>query len=404
MRIAIVASDYAPTIGGVQTAVRNIAHCSARLGHRVTILSALPPGNVPATEQIDGITVHRFPWGRRPLWSLPYRALRTLLGMARTLRAFKPDLVYIHFLSINALWVLLLHYVLRFKLVASARGNDIQGIPKRSRLQRWMLAHLFRRADAVIFCSSYVQRDAEPYLRGVSPRVLVGVAGDGFNADEFEGRRAYVLSGVEGHSAPYLLAMGRLVEKKGFDLLIRAFACIAADFPRVQLLIAGDGEERAALGRLIDEQKMRGRVALLGFADREKTIALFLGCEFFVLSSRVEPFGIVVLEAMAARKAVLATRSGGVVDLVQPGVNGLLVEPQVDALASGLCEMLTHPDATRGMGARAYATIQARTWEAVTRQFLDVFEHVVISSANLRESREGKNLGGDSRDSRAKPK
>jgi glycogen(starch) synthase len=370
MRIAIVASDYAPTVGGVQTAVRNIARCSVRLGHTVTILSAQPSGEVPATEEVDGILVHRFPWGRRPVWTLPIRALVTIWRMTRVLHAFGPDLVYIHFLSINALWVLLLHYVLRFKLVASARGNDIQGIPQRSRLQRWMLTRLFHRADAVLFCSTYVQRDAAPYLKNVQPLTFVGVVGDGFDADEFASRPAYAAS------TPYVLAMGRLVEKKGFDLLLRAFGSLAPEFPRVQLLIAGDGEERKQLETLIDQLKMRDRISLLGFTDREKTIALFLGCEFFVLSSRIEPFGIVVLEAMAAGKPVLATTSGGVVDLVQPGVNGRLVEPQVQALADGLWEMLSDPEATRGMAARAAQSIEKRTWAAVTQEFLHVFEAV----------------------------
>ena len=68
--------------------------------------------------------------------------------------------------------------------------------------------------------------------------------------------------------------------------------------------------ERAALEKQIAELNLRERVRLLGFADRPTTLALFWGCEFFVLSSRIEPFGIVVLEAMAAHKAVLATRSG----------------------------------------------------------------------------------------------
>ena len=386
MRIAIVASDYAPTVGGVQTAVRNIAHHAARMGHAVTILSALPRGNVLPTEVMDGIVVHRFPWGRRPLWSLPFRAAQTLIGMARVLWQFKPDLVYVHFLTINALYVLLLHYVsplrlpLRsvqgfgswqgFTFVASARGNDIQGIPQRSRLQRWMLTRLFQRADAILFCSSYVQHDATPFLRNVSPSTFVGVVGDGFDPEEFAVPRPYK------HEAPYILAMGRLVHKKGFDLLIRAFASIAAEFSRVQLLIAGDGEERAALERLIDELPMRERIKLLGFADRATSIALFCGCEFFVLSSRIEPFGIVVVEAMAARKAVLATRSGGVIDLLQPGVNGLLVEPEVAALANGMRALLADPAETRVMGERAYATIQNRTWAAVTKQYLDVFERV----------------------------
>ncbi|MBI4786964.1 MAG: glycosyltransferase family 4 protein [Chloroflexi bacterium] len=300
----------------------------------------------------------------------------------RVLLALKPDIVYIHFLSINALYVLLLHYVLRFTVIASARGNDIQGIPQRSRGQRWMLTRLFRRANAILFCSSFVQRDAERFLQGIPKSTFVGVVADGFNGDEFDGRKPYE------YPHPYLFAAGRLVHKKGFDLLIRAFSLIAADFPDFHLLIAGDGEERPRLETLVDDLQLHDRVHLLGFADRDKTIALFLGCEFFVLSSRIEPFGIVVLEAMAARKAVLATKSGGVVDLVQNGINGMLVEPTVEALADGLCAMLAHPAATRAMGERAVETIQTRTWAAVTEQFIEVFERVANSSANLRESRE----------------
>ncbi|MBM3127924.1 MAG: glycosyltransferase family 4 protein [Chloroflexi bacterium] len=369
LRIALIASDYAPTIGGVQTAVRHIARNARARGHAVIILSSLP-GNAPAREPVDDVWVYRFPWGRQPLWSLPFRAIATLVGMARALRAFKPDVVYVHFLTINALYVLLLHYLWRFRLVVSARGNDIQGIPLRSRLQRWMLTRLFARADAILFCSAYVQRDAAPYLTRASPRAYVGVVGDGFDPDEFRESRPY------DHSTPYILAMGRLVYKKGFDLLIRAFAQIAAEYPRIHLLIAGDGEERVALERLIDELKMRERIVLLGFADRATSLALFWGCEFFVLSSRVEPFGIVVAEAMAAGKAVLATKSGGVIDLMQAGVNGLLVEPDVDALADGLRALLAQPDATRAMGERARQTIQRHTWAAVTDEFLQVFERV----------------------------
>ena len=381
MRIAIVASDYAPTVGGVQTAVKHIARNLIRCGHSVIIVSALPPGNVPATEMIDGVMVYRFPWGRRPLWSLPVRVAQTLIGMASVIRAFKPDLVYVHFLTINALYVLLLHYVLRFRLVVSARGNDIQGIPLRSRSQRWMLVNLFRRANAILFCSTYVQRDAAEYLRHVLAGAYVGVVGDGFDPEEFQSPRTYQ------NSSPYLLAMGRLVHKKGFDLLIRAFHQISSEFPLFQLLIAGDGAERDPLQNLIDELKLRDRVVLLGFPDRSTSLALFWGCAFFVLSSRLEPFGIVVAEAMAARKAVLATRSGGVIDLMHPGVNGLLVEAEIDALANGMRQMLFHPNETRAMGERAAQTIQSYTWSAVTDEFLRVFDRVVEEKENHKDTK-----------------
>jgi glycogen synthase len=371
MKIAIVASDYAPTVGGVQTAVRNIAHHSVRLGHCVTLLSYRPSGKAWAYEVEDGVPIHRLPWGRRPIYTLPLRALWTLVQMARLLREFKPDVVYVHFLSVNALYVLLLHYFMNFRLIASARGNDIQGIPERSRIQRWMLTHLFRRADAILFCSSFVCRDAAPYLRGISSHTFVGIVGDGFYPEEFQRHAAF------RYRSSYILGMGRLVHKKGFDLLIRAFSHVAPEFPKLELLIAGDGSERSALERLTEELGLRDRVTCLGFADRDKTIALFFGCEFFVLSSRVEPFGIVVLEAMAAHKAVLATKSGGVVDLVQDQVNGLLVDRTVEALTTGLRVMLSNPDKARAMGARAYATIEQRTWQNVTRQYLSIFEDVV---------------------------
>ncbi len=374
MRIAIVASDYAPTIGGVQTAVRNIAHHAASVGHGVTVLSAQVCRDTPRFEREGDVPIYRFAWGKRPILSLPFRALWTLAALARVLRDFKPNLVYIHFLSINALYILLLHYALRFKLVVSARGNDIQGIPQRSRIQRWMLTRLFRRANAILFCSAHLQRDAAPFLRGVPETTFIGVVGDGFNPEEFASPHPY------SHPAPYLLAVGRLVEKKGFDLLIRAFASVSQEFPQIELLIAGDGEERAILESEIKDLELEDRIRLLGFANREKTIALFWSSEFFVLSSRLEPFGIVVLEAMAAHKAVLATMSGGVVESIEDGVNGWLVEPRVEALADGLRTMLSRPEETRAMGERAYATIQQRTWSAVTRKFLDVFERVLEKS------------------------
>ena len=84
---------------------------------------------------------------------------------------------------------------------------------------------------------------------------------------------------------------------------------------------------------------------------------------------------------MAAHKAVLATRSGGVIDLVQDGVNGRLVEPTVEALANGMRDMLKNSAATRRMGECAAQTIQERTWAAVTGQFIEVFERVVDSKA-----------------------
>src|SRR5205823_3341202 len=126
----------------------------------------------------------------------------------------------------------------------------------------------------------------------------------------------------------HVLAIGRLVHEKGFDILLRAYALARqqAEFD-LRLVVAGDGPERPRLESLAAELELGAHVEWLGPTPRSAVPARFRDASIVCVPSRQEPFGIVNLEAMAGGVPLIAARVGGVPEIVEDGVNGLLVEP-----------------------------------------------------------------------------
>ena len=169
-----------------------------------------------------------------------------------------------------------------------------------------------------------------------------------------------------------MFAIGRHVRQKGFDILLRAYA--GAALPGRDLLLAGDGPEKGSLEKLAAELGLGSQVHFLGRTDRKTTASLFAGCEWFVLPSREEPFGIVNLEAMAAGKAIIATRVGGVPEIVADGVNGILVEKEnVAALAAALRQLAGNPAQRAQLGAAGRTRAQQFAWPNIAERYAAVY-------------------------------
>ncbi|HEY3997331.1 MAG TPA: glycosyltransferase family 4 protein, partial [Candidatus Xenobia bacterium] len=167
------------------------------------------------------------------------------------------------------------------------------------------------------------------------------------------------------HPKPYVLGIGRFVLQKGFDTLIKA--CEPHD-----LILAGAGPEEEAL-RLIAPPN----VHFVGRADRARAVSLFKGCAMFVLPSRHEPQGIVTLEAMAAGRPVIATRVGGVPEIVEN--HGLLV-PAGDpvALKEAITTLMNDPDLSARLAAAGRQRAEQFDWNAVTDQYEALYRDVKI--------------------------
>jgi len=174
---------------------------------------------------------------------------------------------------------------------------------------------------------------------------------------------------------PYILAMGRLAPQKGFDTLIRAFARSRARHA-FDLLIAGEGGERAALERLVARQDLDGRVHLPGFSD--DPLALHRGCAFFVLSSRYEGFPNVLLEAMACGKAVVTTAfPAGADEIVTHGADGLVVPVDDPPALAAALDALAGDEALRhALGTAGRASVRRFDPDAVAA----LWDRLVLSS------------------------
>jgi glycosyltransferase involved in cell wall biosynthesis len=340
MNIALFASAFYPHVGGVEELVRQLAREYIRRGDHAIVLTNRWPRDLPAHEEFEGIPLYRLPM-RAPEGSvkaianyhLTHRAIET--DVATILRRHKSEIVHVQCVSSNGHYARLAARALKLPLVVTSQGErtmDATGVYERSAFLNRTLRALLKEGDALSACSRDTLEDLERYMGepfGERARVIYnGIAADDFN-DE---------AAPHQHPRPYILGIGRWVPQKGFDVLLRAFALAARDEAfEHDLLLAGEGEERATYEAIVREEKLEGRVHLLGRAARPMAVSLFKGASFFVLPSRHEPFGIVNIEAMTAGKAVVASRVGGVPEIVRDNENGLLVAgDNVEDLARAL--------------------------------------------------------------------
>jgi glycosyltransferase involved in cell wall biosynthesis len=154
--------------------------------------------------------------------------------------------------------------------------------------------------------------------------------------------------------APVILAVGTLHPRKGYETLIRAFGIVSAQFPEAQCHILGaefgDGAYARELRELAAQCGVADQLHFRGFCD--SVPAEMARCAVLAIPSRVEAFGMVALEAMAAGKPVVAARTGGLQDIVVPGETGFLVENEDEnAMAYCLASLLKDPSLAEAMGA-----------------------------------------------------
>jgi glycosyltransferase involved in cell wall biosynthesis len=143
---------------------------------------------------------------------------------------------------------------------------------------------------------------------------------------------------------PRLVCVGRLSEQKGQALLIEAAALLAAGGTEFELVLAGDGDGRAQLEDLIKRRELGGRVRITGWITSAQVREELLAAKGLVSASFAEGLPVVIMEAMALRRPVVATRVAGVPELVRPGVDGWLVAPGcVQSLAAAMESLLTAP-------------------------------------------------------------
>ena len=378
MNIAIFASAFHPSVGGVEELCKQLAHEYRRGGHLAVIFTERWPRSLPAYEEYEGIPVHRI------AFRVPAESLKAKLSYAATthltrkqlfalLRRYAIEVLHVQCVSTNAFYALRARIALSLPLVLTLQGElsmDANHLFERSKLARNILRRGLREAEAITGCSRQTLSEAETFF-GSSFGDRGRVVYNGIAAKEADGVTPF------SHPRPYVLAIGRHVTQKGFDVLLRAMKLLVKRGHPRDLILAGDGTEHAALKRLSDQLGLGDHVLFPGRVDHSTALCLFAGCELFVLPSRHEPFGIVNLEAMAAGKAVVATRVGGVPEIVTDNENGLLVPLEdPEALTNAIGRLMADDVLRRRLGDAGRAKAQQFTWTRIADEYLKIYQSI----------------------------
>jgi glycosyltransferase involved in cell wall biosynthesis len=267
----------------------------------------------------------------------------------RFLRSERIDVLHAHMFGSNA-WGSLLGRLARTPVVVAHEHMwSFSGSPGRRFVDRWLIARL---ADAFVAVSEDARARMIEVER-IPPSKLV-VIRNGIPplppGDRAEARRRLGLTA----DAPVVLSVGMLRPEKAFDVLLEATAQLGSVVPPPVTLIAGEGPERARLERTIASLGIGERVRFLG--ARTDVPDLLAAADVCVCCSSFEGGPLSVMEYLAAGKPVVATRVGGLPELVEPGANGVLVAPGAPGqLAAAIAELLGDPGERERMGRRGRA-------------------------------------------------
>ena len=336
------------TIGGAQRVMSLMANYWAEHGSDVTLISLSPQSEdwFATHHLVKRVSLNLLSVSAHLGQALSRNALR-VLRLRDELRQSRPDVV-ISFMDTTNVLTILASRGLGIPVIISER-ND----PHRHAMgSSWdtLRSLLYRRADALVIQTSALRDWAEEMGGDKRVHIIPNPINPEFNGSAMEAHRR-----GSGHT---VVAMGRLVRQKGFDLLIEAFARCAEQHSEWSLVILGEGEERSNLESLIVAMGLQDRVRLAGKVPQPSQI---LGqADLFVLSSRFEGFPNALIEAMACKLGVISTDCPhGPRDIIHDGVDGLLIPPEdVNALAKSIARLMANPVERQRLGDKAVEVLE----------------------------------------------
>ncbi|MEN2999928.1 MAG: glycosyltransferase family 4 protein [Acidilobaceae archaeon] len=359
MRIAFVTDSYKPKIGGIESAVRNIAYSLAE-EHEVFVITSSKKTGKFRVEEDGPVRVVRVDSGRLYYKGVTLNPL-SAITLSKALRELKPDVVHGHglFSPLSLMGALAGRRLKKPSLLTahSFIGGDTP------RYVVGTLRLVARRVDLLTAVSRAV---AEEVYRKLKPREIF-VTYNCIRSSEWGREEPLELPGD-----PVLVSVLRLVPRKNPLALLKVAERLKGEAPEGILYVVGDGVLRKPLERRAQVRGL-GNLVFLGAATGESLRRVLAASHLFVLPTKLEAFGLSALEAMAVGMPVVAMRSGGVAEIVEDGVSGLLARNE-EELAELTARLASDATALRAMGERARQRVQLFDCSRVVQMYLDAYE------------------------------
>lgn len=387
MRIAMFSSESLHSIaaGGLGVHVTELAAGLERRGHEVHVISPRADGQ-RRYDRIDGVHYHRVDQEMRDgLVDRMDSMCRAMTDRFREVTSMigKFDLAHAHdWSTVNAMRNIKGGFgtpsVLTMHSTEYGRAGNVlhDGFARSIRDREAAGCH---EATVVIAVSRFLAEELSGLYRVASSKINVVHNGVNFRAyDGFiDPSKVKARWGI-APMAPTVLSIGRMTPQKGLDMLIEAVPMVLASYPEARFVIVGQGPEKSHLMRLAHQVGASRSVVFAGSPPRLECVALTRACDIVAVPSRNEPFGIVVLEAWAAGKPVVATVAGGPREFVWDRVNGLLVNADPRGLAHGIGTLLADHDRCREFGVNGRRAVEGMFhWDNVAAFTENVYQSVV---------------------------
>jgi N-acetyl-alpha-D-glucosaminyl L-malate synthase BshA len=368
MRIVILVWLFPPRfIGGTEIATYNIAKHLAKRGYDVHIVTSWAKG-LPKKSFEQGFHIHRIYAPRiRILGSIKW-CIHVLLLLKR----LRPDVIHTQGMGMS-LDCFFAKMLFEKPYIIWGQGSDVY----LSWRFKGMISRLvLKNADAVIALT----KDMEKRMKKFCNR-YIHVIPNGIDLKVFEksSPRKLLPNLQITNSERILLFVGTLRPVKGLKYLIQAMNILRnTGVEKVKLIIIGDGEERQALKHLVKQLHLEDRVIFVGKIPNEKVPNYMTIADIFVLPSLSEGFPIVTLEAMASGLPIIASRIGGMPEIVEDGVNGFLVEPANPRDIAEKVTFLLKDEELRGrISKKNKEKIKNYSWEKIIEKLEEIFLEVI---------------------------
>ncbi len=391
MRIAMFSWESLHSIfmGGLGVHVTELAAGLERRGHEVHVITRRKE-NLDSYSLVDGVHYHR----------IDHEVIEEdfIVTMGKMCEAMAEkfsditsmvghfDLIHAHdWLTGYAMKLTMQKYGIKalFSIHSTEYGRDgnvfFDGFAKEIRDAE---AEACFHADQIICVSGFLAEEVEKIYAVPHEKVHVVPNGVNFNAfDGFIDPAAIKAEYGIGPMAPTVFAAGRMSLQKGMDMLVEAVPLVLASYPETKFIISGSGPEKEKIVSIAKEMDLSDSIIMLDTLPRNKYIDLMRAVDVVAVPSRNEPFGIVILEAWAAGKPVVATTAGGPREFVWHNINGFLVDANPGGLAHGLGSMLADHEHCRALGANGRKACEDMfNWDNVASYTEGVYQYMLDNS------------------------
>ena len=389
LSVMMLSWEFPPrVIGGISPHVYFLSKSLANNGVKVYVVTCDFPG-APAHETLDDVEVYRIDSYKNPSPDFATWVYMMNLNMQREAAAFaaklsgKIDVFHAHDWLVATAGIGLKH-VFRKPLLVTMHSTEIgrrDGIHTAtekmiSETEAWLTYEAWK----VICCSQYMVSHVK-WAFGLPDDKLVMVP-NGVNTQVYENVQGQDYASFRARFAlpeeKLVLFVGRLVYEKGAHVLINAIPKII-DKVNAKFVIVGSGYMKDQLSTIVKSMGLEHKVMFTGFVDEETLLRLQSCADVSVVPSLFEPFGIVALEAMAAKSAVVVSDTGGLGEIVDHDVTGVKDYPNnTDSLAWGIIKVLTDEKYRNSLRENAYKRIQEKyDWDKIAQQTKQIYEKVL---------------------------